>query len=95
MSFPVFIRVGPWRLHPHIVFEVLAYTIGFRLYLWLRRSRGDVIAAPTRWSVVAPAAVGGAAGSRALYWVEDPSLLLSHWHDVRFLFAGKTPLSGG
>jgi len=94
MTFPVFIYLGPWRLHPHLVFELLAYTAGFQVYRWLRRRRGDAIPGMTRWSIVAAAAIGGAVGSRALYWIEDPSLLVSHWHDLQFLFAGKTIVGG-
>ena len=38
MSFPVYIPIGPWRVHPHLLFESLSYFIGFRVYLALRLS---------------------------------------------------------
>ena len=41
MIFPFYIRLGPWQIHPHWVFESLAYLIGFRLYLWQRARAGD------------------------------------------------------
>ena len=28
MSFPVYIPIGPWRVHPHLLFESLSYFIG-------------------------------------------------------------------
>lgn len=90
MTFPVSIPVGPWRLHPHAVFEVLAYFVAFQTYRRLRRLRGDVIDAETRWSIVAAAVAGAAIGSRLLFWLEDPSAALAHWRDPAFLFAGKT-----
>ena len=94
MSFPVFVPVGPWRLHPHFVFELLAYAVGFQMYLWLRRRHGDPIATATRWLIVAAAIVGAAAGSRALYWLEVPTRILQHWHNPQFLLGGKTIVGG-
>ncbi len=41
MSFPVYLRVGSLAIHPHLLFEVLAYAVGFRVYLKLRRQGGD------------------------------------------------------
>lgn len=34
MEFPVYIEIGLWRIHPHFVFESLAYAIAFRLTLY-------------------------------------------------------------
>jgi len=90
LTFPVWIEVGPWRLHPHLVFELLAYAVGFRLYLWLRRQRGDRIDDPRRWWVVAAAALGAAVGARLLFLLGCPLDALRHWRDPRFLLAGKT-----
>jgi prolipoprotein diacylglyceryltransferase len=70
MNFPVWISIGPWRMHPHLVFEVLAYVVGFTLYLRRRRARGDHLDDGLRWSVVTAAAVGAVIGSRILHWLE-------------------------
>ena len=94
ISFPVYIPLGPWLLHPHLVFETLAYFVGFRLYLWLRRRRGDVITDSTRWSVIAAAIAGAALGSKLLFWLEDPVQTWQHLGDVSFLLAGKTIVGG-
>jgi phosphatidylglycerol:prolipoprotein diacylglycerol transferase len=90
MSFPVYIHAGPFQLHPHLVFETLAYAIAFRVYLWLRRRRGDVVEDTNRWWVIAAAAFGAAVGSKVLYWFEDPRLTLQHLRDPAFLLGGKT-----
>ncbi len=98
VQFPVYIPVGPLRLHPHAVFETLAYFIGFRTYLRLRHRRGDVIADGTRWSIVAAAIAGAALGSKILYWFEDPVATWQHLGDPIFLLQGKTivgALAGG
>jgi phosphatidylglycerol---prolipoprotein diacylglyceryl transferase len=94
VSFPVYIDVGPLHLHPHIVFELLAYAVGVQLYLRDRRRARDVIDAPARWSVVAAAIVGAAIGSKVLYWLEDPAATLAHWRDPLFLMGGKTIVGG-
>jgi phosphatidylglycerol:prolipoprotein diacylglycerol transferase len=77
ISFPVWIELGPWRLHPHLVFELLAYFIGFRLYLRDRKRRGDFLDDPRRWWVIAAAAAGAAGGARLLALLECPAELWS------------------
>lgn len=90
MTFLAYPHFGSLRLHPHWIFETLAYIIAFRFYLWLRRKSGDTVADVDRWWIVAAAAVGAVVGSRLLYWLEDPALTLSHWRDPSFLVGGKT-----
>ena len=82
------------ELQLHWLFETIAYVVGFRLYLWQRRRRGDVIADGSRWSIVAAAIAGAAFGSKLLYWLEDPALTLQHANDLMFLMAGKTVVGG-
>lgn len=90
MSFPVYIPLGSLRLHPHIVFETAAYVLAFRVYLLMRKRAGDVLDDSNRWWVIAAAAMGAVAGSRVLYWLEDPAATLSHLRDFAFLVGGKT-----
>jgi prolipoprotein diacylglyceryltransferase len=94
LDFPVAIRLGPWAVHPHLVFELLAYFVGFRLYLAERRRCGDFLDDPRRWWVVAAAAVGAAAGARLLYLLECPGETLRHLADPAFLLGGKTIVGG-
>jgi len=94
VQFPVYIPFGPLRLHPHLVFETLAYFLGFQVYLWLRRRRGDPIADGARWSVIAAAIAGAAIGSKVLYWFEDPVATWQHLGDPVFLLQGKTIVGG-
>ena len=94
MTFPVLVPLGPLRVHPHAVFDVLAYSIGFRLFLWQRRRFGDTIDTRARWSVVAAAIFGAAIGSKVFFWLEDPTETLAHWNDPFFLLGGKTIVGG-
>lgn len=77
-------------LYPHAVFDLLAYTVGFRLFLFQRRRLGDTIDTHARWTVVAAAILGAAIGSKLFFWLEDPRETLAHWNDPIFLLGGKT-----
>jgi len=90
VSFPVYIQLGPVHLHPHLVFETLAYAVAFQIYLLLRRRGGDAIDAHRRWWVIAAAAMGALAGSKLLFWFENPRLTFEHLGDPEFLIGGKT-----
>jgi phosphatidylglycerol:prolipoprotein diacylglycerol transferase len=94
MQFPSYLHVGSFFLHPHVLFEALAYAVGFRIYVALRRKYGDVISQSQRWSIIAAAAVGAAVGSRMLFWCENPGLTATHWHEVAYLLSGKTIVGG-
>ena len=78
------------RIHPHFLFETLAYLLALCVYLLLRRRFGDRIATPLRWAVVAAAVGGAALGSKVLFWLEDPRLTLQNLHDPAYLLGGKT-----
>jgi phosphatidylglycerol:prolipoprotein diacylglycerol transferase len=89
MTFPVWIAIGSWRLHPHTVFEVLAYAMAFVAYLLIRRRRGDRINDTDRWSVLTATIVGAAIGSRLLAWLEADTA-----GGVLNAFGGKTIVGG-
>jgi phosphatidylglycerol:prolipoprotein diacylglycerol transferase len=90
MTFPVYFHLGSLRLHPHLVFEIAAYTIAFRAYLTLRKRRADALDDGHRWWIIAAAAMGAVVGSKVLYWFEDPALMFANWRNPAFLMGGKT-----
>jgi phosphatidylglycerol:prolipoprotein diacylglycerol transferase len=94
IKLPVDVVLGPLALHPHWIFESLAYTLGFYLYRRLRRRHGDVIESSDRRWVIAAAIVGGFAGSRVLSAFEDPVFFADHWSELQRLLAGKTVVGG-
>ena len=94
MSCPVYLPIGPMTLHPHWVFESVAYTLAYLWFRRQRRARGDVVDARTRWWVIGAAAVGGIAGSRLLYLIENPLELAARWSDHDFVLGGKTIVGG-
>ena len=91
MSFPVYIPIGPWRVHPHLLFESLSYFIGFRVYLALRRRAGDTVIVPMRWATLSCAAAGAALGARGLAWLANPA---ATWDAQSVLLGGKTIVGG-
>jgi len=90
MSFPFYVHIGPLSIHPHLLFEALAYALGFRLYLELRRRRGDLVHDVDRWWVIAASAIGAVVGSKLLFLLEDPRQSLQHFSQPTLLFSGKT-----
>lgn len=92
MHFPVYIHIGPVLLHPHFVFETLAYFVGFRVYLYTRDK--ERIPFHTAMGIVVGAIIGAAIGSKVVYWLENPAKTLSHFTDILYLMEGKT-IAGG
>src|SRR4051812_19901851 len=88
------VPLGPFHVHPHYVFDLLAYSGGVRLFLRERRRLGDTIDTHARWSVIAAAILGAAIGSKVFFWLEDPAETLAHWNDLVFLLGGKTIVGG-
>ncbi|HEV8695553.1 MAG TPA: prolipoprotein diacylglyceryl transferase family protein [Lysobacter sp.] len=80
----------PWWVH--WVFELLAYAIGFRLYLALRRRDPDYALADrdSNLVVLVCAALGAAAGAKIAYWLYDPATAFTHFPDWRALLGGKS-----
>jgi prolipoprotein diacylglyceryltransferase len=91
VSFPIYVPIGPWRIHPHLFFESLSYFIGFRVYLALRRRAGDTIVIPHRWATLSAAAAGAALGARSLAWLANPD---AAWTLESLLLGGKTIVGG-
>lgn len=92
MTFPFWINLGFIKLHPHLVFESLAYFIGFRVYL-LTRDKGKLPIQKGMWIIVG-AILGAAIGSKILYWFEDPLKTIENWNSYTYLMEGKTIVGG-
>ena len=77
MEFPVYLQVGAWQLHPHRVFEALAYTIALRLILINKRR--DPLPFAQRSSVLVGGLAGGLVGAKALVMLQHLNLLWGEW----------------
>lgn len=73
MQFPLYL--GPF--HPHMVFEALGYAVAAGLYRHLRAMGRDHLDDVARGWVIVAAVLGGALGSKLLYWLSDPGYALA------------------
>ena len=92
MHYPVEFHFGPARIPAHLVFEMLSYTLGYRLYAWQRARYRDPISDDNRWWIFIGAAAGAFFGSHLLGMLENPSLL-PHI-DFRYWMSTKTVVGG-
>lgn len=88
MNFPVYLWLGSVRVHPHFLFESLAYAIAFRVLL--RNLRRDAIAPTQRSSVVVGGMVGALVGAKALVLLQHLNLLGDWQQFLLLLIQGKT-----
>lgn len=88
------LELGPLRLPAHAICESLAYALGYTFYRLRRARQGDPIPETTRWIVVAAAAAGALAGSRLLFWLQNPQLILGGATPAAALLEGKTIVGG-
>ena|SRR6478672_10193114 len=89
MNFPVYFWLGSVRVHPHLLFESLAYAIAFRLVLL--NTRKDTIPATQRTSVIVGGMVGALLGAKLLVLAQHAPLI--HLNEQQFLLLllqGKT-----
>lgn len=94
MDFPVVFDIFGVRIPAHLVFESLAYAVGFRLYLWLRQKTKDPVDNKSRLTVLVGAIVGAAIGSKALAFAEHPELWPMAQADPVYFIASKSILGG-
>ena len=97
MEFPYYIHLFGLKVHPHLLFELLAYSAGFQLFLFLRKRWPDRPAAvpieQAMWIIVG-AVFGVAAGSKLLAWAESFRHYWAARGDLAVVLGGKTIVGG-
>ena len=76
----------------HLFFEILAYIVGYRMYVWLRKRTVDPISDENRAWIFIGAAAGAFIGSHLLGILEQPAELV-HF-SLLMWYANKTILGG-
>jgi phosphatidylglycerol:prolipoprotein diacylglycerol transferase len=94
VSFPVYFHLLGYRIHPHLLMELIAYTGGFQLYLHLRRRAAHRLEPETNLWIITGAILGAAVGSKLLAWAESFDALRPHLADPRAWLGGKTIVGG-
>ncbi|MBX2873505.1 MAG: prolipoprotein diacylglyceryl transferase [Saprospiraceae bacterium] len=90
MEFPLIFRWGSLAVSAHFIFELLAFFIGFRYFLWLRNASGDHLPSSSRLTAFLGAAAGALLGSRLLGALEDPYLFFHPAGNWLYYFQSKT-----
>lgn len=97
MQFPYYIHLFGFRVHPHLLFELLAYSAGFQLFMFLRkrwpRREAAVPIEQAMWIIVC-AVFGAAAGSKLLAWAESFPQYWAARGDLAVVLGGKTIVGG-
>lgn len=89
MNFPVYIWIGGLQLHPHVVFEAIAYSVALRLAL--RNFRRDTIGPTQRSSVIVGGLVGALVGAKVLVLLQHLDLFGQNQAQfLRLILQGKT-----
>ncbi|HVU56918.1 MAG TPA: prolipoprotein diacylglyceryl transferase family protein [Puia sp.] len=94
MSFPYTISLGGARLPVHTLVEPLAFFVGFRYFLYLRRRQGDPINSSNRTSILLAAIFGALFGSRLIGGLENPPDMLHSKNILLYFYENKTVLGG-
>lgn len=92
-GFPINIGVGGFVISSHLVFDLLAFYLGFRYYIYLRNRKGDFMDEDRRWILIIGAAVGALVFSTLLAALEDPTSFFSFSSWI-FYVQGKTIVGG-
>ena len=94
-QFPVILNLWGWHIYIHQVTDIVAYTLGFRYYLFLKKkSRAPRLSAETNAWLLLGGIFGVLIGAKILAWTEAPDLYWRLRFDPSFWFGGKTIVGG-
>ena len=82
-----------YSLNIHLVLEYLAFFIGFRYFIYLRKRQSDTISKSNRLSIILGAIIGAFLGSRLIGFLENP-LINFYEQNIITLFNTKTIMGG-
>ncbi|WP_225975413.1 prolipoprotein diacylglyceryl transferase [Panacibacter ginsenosidivorans] len=94
MQFPVEITIGSTKILLHSIMEPLAFFIGFRYFMFLRKRQGDVIHSENRVWILIGAIFGALLGSRLMGGLENVSALMQSANKFVYFYQNKTVLGG-
>lgn len=94
MQFPFALEFGDTRILIHSISEVLAFFLGFRYYLYLRKRNTDTISSQNRIWIIIGAILGALAGSRLIGGLEDPAALFSAENWFMHIYSNRTVVGG-
>jgi prolipoprotein diacylglyceryltransferase len=93
MKFPFNIHLGPIEISSHLLLELLAYSIGFRYFLYLRKRTVDSISTDHRTLILIAGALGAFFFSRTIGFFDTPDFVNGNFSFAGW-FSNKTILGG-
>lgn len=94
MKFPFYVHIGGTRILLHSLLEPLAFFIGFRFFLYLKKKNGDIISSENRIWILIAAIFGALFGSRLVGGLENPQQLSKAGNWLIYFYTNKTVLGG-
>lgn len=94
MNFPVVIHIGSFSVTLHALMETLAFFLGFRYFLFLRKKQGDLYSSSSRVWVIIGAIFGALIGSRLIGSLERPQEILLTNNLADYIYNNKTVVGG-
>lgn len=92
MAIPFEPQVFGVSINIHLILEYLAFIIGFRYYVFLRKRSHDTISKTNRLSIIIGATLGALVGSRLIGLLENPFIISSY--NIIELLNTKTIMGG-
>ena len=90
MEFPVLVA----GVHPHHVFDFLAFLVGGQLFWRSLRRDPSPYSAEEKWFLAAGCLIGAALGAKLIVLLEDPAFTLAHAREPAFWLSGKSIVGG-
>ncbi|WP_276368842.1 prolipoprotein diacylglyceryl transferase family protein [Chryseolinea sp. H1M3-3] len=94
MTFPIEIAFGEFSINAHIIFETLAFIIGFQYFMRLKRTHSDPISESNRIWIIIGAAFGAFLFSRLLGSLENPEAWHRSDYPWLYFYSSKTIVGG-
>ncbi|MBN9296838.1 MAG: prolipoprotein diacylglyceryl transferase [Filimonas sp.] len=94
LTFPIEIVIRDKHIPLHAITEVLAFFIGFRYFIYLRKQQGDAIEQANRIWIIIGAIFGAVIGSRLFAGLENPAALLQAENKLLYFYLNKTVVGG-
>ena len=94
IKFPLNIGIGEYQISGHLFFETLAFFIGYRYFLYLRKTQTDKISDSNRLWVLIAAAFGAFFFSRLVGAFENPMSFFQSENKLLYFFEHKTIVGG-
>lgn len=94
MNFPIEITIGAFKFNLHLIFESLAFIVGFQYYVFLRKKSKDTITEDNRMWIIVGASAGALLFSRLIGSLENPVSWYYSNHPIFYFYLNKTIVGG-